>query len=163
MPKEATLMKGKAEVLEVLQKMLKEELGSISQYFVHAEMCENWGYKRLGGDTRKISINEMKHAEALIERILFLEGTPNLGELPKLNIGKDVKQQLENDLTLEKGAIVDYNAGIATCRKAGDNASADIIQTILEVEEGHADFFEKQLSLIEQMGVANYLAQQLAE
>ena len=156
-------MKGKAEVLEVLQKMLKEELGSISQYFVHAEMCENWGYKRLGVDTRKISINEMKHAEALIERILFFEGTPNLGELPKLNIGKEVKQQLENDLTLEKGAIVDYNAGIATCRKAGDNASADMIQAILEVEEGHADFFEKQLSLIEQMGVANYLAQQLAE
>ena len=77
-------MKGKAEVLEVLQKMLKEELGSISQYFVHAEMCENWGYKRLGVDTRKISINEMKHAEALIERILLLEGTPNLGDLPEL-------------------------------------------------------------------------------
>jgi bacterioferritin len=156
-------MKGKTEVLEVLQKMLKEDLGSISQYFVHAEMCENWGYKRLSGGTRKISINEMKHAEALIERILFLEGTPNLGDLPKLNIGKDVKQQLENDLTLEKGAIVDYNAGVAGCRKAGDNASADMIQTILEVEEGHADFFEKQLSLIEQMGLANYLAQQLAE
>jgi bacterioferritin len=163
MPKEATLMKGKAKVLEVLQKMLKEELGSISQYFVHAEMLENWGYKRLSVNTRKISINEMKHAEALIERILFLEGTPNLGDLPKLNIGKDVKSQLENDLTLEQGAIIDYNAGVAACRNAGDNASADIIQTILEVEEGHADFFEKQLSLIEQMGMANYLAQQLAE
>jgi bacterioferritin len=156
-------MKGKAEVLEVLQKMLKEELGSISQYFVHAEMLENWGYERLSGNTRKISINEMKHAETLIERILFLEGTPNLAELPKLNIGKDVKSQLENDLTLEKGAIVDYNAGVATCRNVGDNASADIIKTILEVEEEHADFFETQLSLIEQMGMANYLAQQLAE
>ncbi|MBZ5543405.1 MAG: bacterioferritin [Acidobacteriia bacterium] len=156
-------MKGKAEVLDILQKMLKEELGAISQYMVHAEMCENWGYKRLGGHTKKESINEMKHAEVLIERILFLEGAPNLGELPKLNIGKDVKQQFENDLALEKGAVADYNAGIATCRKAADNASADLLETILKDEEGHVDFLEMQLSLIEQMGLANYLAQQLAE
>jgi bacterioferritin len=88
---------------------------------------------------------------------------PNLGELPKLNVGKDVKQQFENDLALEKGAVADYNAGIATCRKAGDNASADLLETILKDEEGHVDFLETQLSLIEQMGLANYLAQQLSE
>jgi bacterioferritin len=156
-------MKGKAEVLDILQKMLKEELGAISQYMLHAEMCENWGYKRLSEHTKKESINEMQHAEVLIERILFLEGMPNLGELPKLNIGKDVKQQFENDLALEKGAVADYNAGIATCRKVGDNASADLLETILKDEEGHVDFLEMQLSLIEQMGLANYLAQQLKE
>jgi bacterioferritin len=156
-------MKGKAEVLDILQKMLKEELGAISQYTVHAEMCENWGYKRLSDHTKKESINEMKHAEVLIERLLFLEGTPNLGELPKLNIGKDVKQQFENDLALEKSAVADYNAAIATCRKAGDNASADLLQTILKDEEEHVDFFETQLSLIEQTGLENYLAQQVGE
>ena len=156
-------MKGKAEVLDILQKMLKEELGAISQYMVHAEMCENWGYKRLGEHTKKESINEMKHAEVLIERILFLEGMPNLGDLPKLSIGKDVKQQFANDLALEKGAVADYNAGIAACRKAGDNASADLLETILKDEEGHVDFLEMQLSLIEQVGLANYLAQQLKE
>jgi bacterioferritin len=156
-------MKGKPEVLEVLAKMLKEELGAISQYFVHAEMCENWGYDRLSEHTKKESLNEMQHAEKLIERILFLEGTPNLNDLPKLNVGKDVKEQFQNDLALEKGAVSDYNAGIATCRKAGDNASADFLQGILADEEGHVDFLETQLSLIEQMGLANYLAQQLNE
>jgi bacterioferritin len=154
-------MKGKPEVLEVLAKMLKEELGAISQYFVHAEMCENWGYEKLSDHTKKESINEMKHAEKLIERLLFLEGVPNLNDLPKLNVGKDVKQQFQNDLTLEKGAVADYNAAIATCRKAGDQASADMLQAILADEEGHVDFLEEQLGLIEQIGMQNYLAQQL--
>jgi len=155
-------MKGKPEVLEVLAKMLKEELGAISQYFVHAEMCENWGYGRLSAHTKKESLNEMQHAEKLIERILFLEGTPNLNDLPKLNVGKDVKEQFQNDLALEKGAVSDYNAGIATCRKAGDNASADFLQGILADEEGHVDFLEEQLGLIEQIGLQNYLSQQLS-
>ena len=155
-------MKGKPEVLEVLAKMLKEELGAISQYFVHAEMCENWGYDRLSAHTKKESLNEMQHAEKLIERILFLEGTPNLNDLPKLNVGKDVKEQFQNDLALEKGAVSDYNAGIATCRKAGDNASADFLQGILADEEGHVDFLEEQLGLIEQVGLQNYLSQQLS-
>jgi len=156
-------MKGKPEVLAVLAEMLKEELGAISQYILHAEMCSNWGYKRLYGLIKKESINEMKHAEELTERILFLEGTPNLGELPKLNIGKDVKQQLQNDLALEKNAVADYNRAIATCRKAGDNASADLLEEILHDEEEHVDFIEAQLDLIEQVGLANYLAQQLKE
>jgi len=156
-------MKGKPEVLEVLAKMLKEELGAISQYMVHAEMCENWGYKRLSEHTKKESIGEMKHAETLIERILFLEGMPNLNDMPKLQVGKDVKQQLQNDLALEKGAVAEYNEAIATCRKAGDQASADILQAILADEEGHVDFLETQLDLIEAVGLQNYLAQQLEE
>ncbi len=156
-------MKGKPEVLEVLARMLKEELGAISQYIVHAEMCENWGYPRLSEHTKKESINEMKHAEKLIERILFLEGVPNLNDLPKLSVGKDVKQQLQNDLELEKGAVSDYNAGIATCRKAGDHASADILQAILADEEDHVDFLEAQLGLIDQIGLQNYLAQQISK
>jgi len=156
-------MKGKAEVLKVLQEMLEEELGAISQYFLHNEMCENWGYERLSKRVEKLSINEMKHAEKLIERMLFLEGTPSLSELPKLNIGKDVKQQLENDLALEHGAVAGYNEAIATCRKAGDNGTADFLKGILADEEGHVDFFEEQLGLVEQLGLQNYLAQQLGE
>jgi len=154
-------MKGKPEVIEVLAEMLKEELGAISQYFIHAEMCENWGYKKLSDHTKKESINEMKHAETLIERILFLDGTPNLNDLPKLSVGKDVRQQFENDLTLEKNAVAEYNTGIATCRKAGDHASADILQAILADEEEHVDFLEEQLNIIEQVGIQNYLAQQM--
>jgi bacterioferritin len=156
-------MKGKPEVLKVLQEMLEEELGAINQYFLHNEMCENWGYDRLSEHIKKVSINEMGHAEKLVERMLFLEGMPNLSELPKLNIGKDVKQQLENDLGLELGAVAGYNEAIATCRKAGDNGTADFLKEILIVEEGHVDFFEEQLGLIEHIGLQNYLAQQLAQ
>lgn len=156
-------MKGKPEVLEVLQEMLKEELGAINQYILHAEMCENWGYKRLSEHVKKESIGEMKHAEKLMERILFLEGFPNLGDLPKLNIGKDVKQQLQNDLALEKGAVAAYNEAIATCRKAGDNGSAELLQSILADEEAHVDFAEEQLGLIDQLGLQNYLVQQMNE
>jgi bacterioferritin len=154
-------MKGKPEVIEVLAKMLKEELGAISQYFIHAEMCETWGYKKLSEHTKKESINEMKHAEKLIERILFLEGTPNLNDMPKLVVGKDVKSQFQNDLALEKNAVAEYNAVIATCRKAGDNASADLLQAILADEEEHVDFLEEQLGLIDSIGIQNYLAQQV--
>jgi bacterioferritin len=156
-------MKGKPEVLKALQEMLREELGAINQYFLHSEMCENRGYEKLSKHIKKISINEMGHAEELTERMLFLEGTPNLSELPKLNIGKDVKQQLENDLALEHGAVTGYNEAIATCRKAGDNGTADFLKGILTDEEGHVDFFEEQLGLIEQLGLQNYLAQQLGE
>jgi bacterioferritin len=154
-------MKGKAEVLEVLSKMLKEELGALNQYMLHAEMCENWGYKRLSGRIKKQSIDEMKHAEKLVERILHLEGMPNLNDLPKLNIGKDVKQQLGNDLALELNAVAAYNAAVAAARKAGDNGSAELLQGILQDEEGHVDFLETQLGLIEQLGLENYLAQQM--
>ena len=154
-------MKGKAEVLEALQKALSEELQAINQYFLHAEMQSNWGYKRLYGEIKKQAIGEMKHAEVLIERIIFLEGIPNLNEFPKLKIGKNVEQQLQNDLELEKGAVEDYNKCIALARKAGDNASADLFEVLLKDEEQHVDFLEAQLGLIEQMGLQNYLAQQM--
>ena len=156
-------MKGKAEVIEILSKMLKEELGALNQYMLHAEMQNNWGYKGLYGATKKQAIGEMKHAEELIERILFLEGMPNLADLPKLNIGKDVKHQFENDLALEKGAVADYNAAVAAARKAGDNVSADLLDELLHDEEEHVDYLETQLGLIEQLSLENYLAQKLHE
>jgi bacterioferritin len=154
-------MKGKPEVIAVLSKALKEELGAILQYFIHAEMCENWGYSRLSDFIKKQSIGEMKHAEILCERILFLEGVPNVADIPKLNIGKDVKQQLQNDLDLEVGAVGDYNQAVATCIKAGDNASADLLRVLLKDEEGHVDFLETQLSLIKDLGLENYLIEQM--
>ena len=154
-------MKGKPEVIEILSKMLKEELGALNQYMMHAEMQSNWGYKKLHAETKKQAIGEMKHAEKLMERILFLEGTPNLADLPKLNIGRDVKQQLTNDLALEKSAVAEYNAAVAAARKAGDNGSADLLDELLHDEEQHVDYFETQLSLIEQLGLENYLAQQM--
>ena len=156
-------MKGKPEVIQLLSKMLKEELGALNQYMLHAEMQNNWGYKRLYKQTKSQAIGEMKHAEELIERILFLEGMPNLADLPKLKIGKDVKEQLENDLALEKGAVADYNDAVAAARKAGDNASADLFDKLLHDEEGHVDQLETQLGLIEQLGLENYLAQQIQE
>jgi bacterioferritin len=154
-------MKGKAEVLEVLQKALSEELQAISQYFLHGEMQSNWGYKRLYAEIKKQSIGEMKHAEELIERILFLEGTPDLNSIPKLKVGKTVEQQLQNDLDLEKGAVAEYNQYIAVARKAGDNASADLLDALLKDEEEHVDFLEAQLGMIKELGLANYLAQQM--
>lgn len=154
-------MKGKPEVITVLAQMLKEELGAISQYFIHAEMCENWGFKKLSEHTKKESINEMKHAEKLIERILFLEGMPNLNDMPKLVVGKDVKSQFQNDLALEKNAVAEYNEAIATCRKAGDQSSAEMLRVILTDEEDHVNFLEDQLSIIENVGIQNYLAQQI--
>jgi bacterioferritin len=156
-------MKGKPEVIAALSEMLKEELGAINQYMLHAEMQENWGYPKLSKATKMQSIGEMKHAEALMERILFLEGMPNMAEMEKLRIGKDVKQQIENDLALEKGAVGSYNKAIETCRKAGDNASADFLKDILKDEEGHVDQLETQLGLIERLGLENYLAQQLGD
>ena len=156
-------MKGKPEVLEALQKALAEELQAISQYFLHAEMQSNWGYKRLYAEIKKQAIGEMKHAEDLIERILFLDGAPELNDFPKLKIGKTVEQQLTNDLNLEKGAVADYNEYIALARKAGDNASADLFEALLKDEEEHVDFLDAQLNLIKEVGLANYLARQMHE
>ena len=156
-------MKGKPEVLAVLAEMLKEELGALNQYILHAEICENWGYKRLADLTKKQSIGEMKHAEQLMERILFLEGMPKMDELPRLNIGKDVPEQLKNDLALEKGAVTSYNRAVEACRKAGDNATADFLKEILKDEEEHVNFLETQLGLIDQLGLVNYLAQQMGK
>ena len=156
-------MKGKAQVLETLSAMLKEELGAISQYFLHAEMCDNWGYTRLSKFIKQQAIGEMKHAEILIERILFLDGLPNMADLPKLTVGKNVKQQIENDLALELSAVEEYNAAVATCQRAGDNATADLLKEILKDEEGHVDFLETQLGVIKDVGLENYLVDQTGE
>ena len=153
-------MKGKPEVLEILAKMLKEELGALNQYILHAEMQENWGYKKLSESVKKQSIGEMKHAEKLIERMLFLEGMPDLNDLPRLNIGKNVKQQLENDLALEKSAVAEYNEAIASSQKAGDHGSAELLRELLGDEEEHVDFLETQLGLIKEVGLENYLMEQ---
>lgn len=154
-------MKGKPEVIEILCEMLKEELAAINQYMLHAEMMENWGYKRLGGLTKKQSMGEMKHAEAIMERILFLEGLPTMTEVGKMKIGKDVPQQIKNDLELEKNAVIAYNKAVEACRKAGDNATADFMKDILKDEEEHVDFLETQLSLIDQLTLPIYLTEQM--
>lgn len=156
-------MKGNPEVIKVLNEMLKEELTAINQYMVHAEMQENWGYHRLSHETKKQAIGEMKHAEKLIERILFLEGMPQMAETMKLKIGKSVQQQLQNDLSLEEMAVANYNRAIETARKHSDNASAELFREILEDEEDHVDFLETQLGLIEQLGLENYLVEQMEE
>ncbi len=154
-------MKGHPEVVAFLQEVLKAELTAINQYFLHAEMMENWGYKKLSGITRKESIDEMIHAEKLIERILYLEGTPNMGELFKLRIGQNVKQQLENDLKLETEALPRLNKAVEKCVEVGDNGSRDLFAMILVDEEHHVDFLEGQLYMIKEMGYENYLAQQI--
>ncbi|HVB99837.1 MAG TPA: bacterioferritin, partial [Candidatus Dormibacteraeota bacterium] len=130
-------------------------------YILHAEMCENWGYRRLAGQTKEEAIGETKHAEKIVERILFLEGLPRMDQLGHIRIGKNVKEHLENDLALEKGAVADYNRSIEISRKAGDNATADFLKEILKDEEEHVDTLETELSMIEQMGLPNYLAQQM--
>ena len=154
-------MKGSAKVIEQLNKALREELTAINQYFLHAEMMENWGYKGLSAYTRKESIEEMRHAEALIERILYLDGAPTLSELFPLCIGNTVQQQLENDLQLEYTAVKRLNDGIKASVAAGDNGSRELMEKILLDEEQHIDWLEGQLHAIKEMTYENYLAQQL--
>src|SRR5512133_704702 len=154
-------MKGDANVLALLNDVLTNELTAINQYFLHARMCENWGYERLWKKIRAESIDEMKHADQVIERILFLEGLPNLQKLGTLTIGQDVQEQLKLDLALEQKAIPVLNRGIETCRAAGDNGTADLLEDILEDEEEHANWLEAQLTLIAQVGLQNYLSEQI--
>jgi bacterioferritin len=156
-------MKGRPEVLKELQAALTDELGAAHEYILHAEMCENWGYKRLAGLTRKRAIEEMKHAEKLIERMLFLDGAPDVQAMPNIKVGSDVEKQLSGDLKAEQDAISSYNRGIAICQNAGDNASADLLRANLHDEERHADFLETQLGLIKELGLASYLAQHMTE
>ncbi len=156
-------MKGDAKVIAVLNQVLKAELTAINQYFLHAEMCENWGYEKLAKHTRKESIEEMQHAEKLMERILLLDGTPNMSDYFKINIGQNVKAQLQNDLNVEYEAVKRLNTGIEICVTAGDNGSRDLLEEILTDEEEHIDWLEGQLHAIGEMGIENYLAQQLHE
>ena len=154
-------MKGDAKVIALLNEVLKAELTAINQYFLHAEMCEHWGYHRLADETKKESIGEMKHAEVLMERILLLEGTPNMSDYFKINIGTNVKQQFQNDLQLELDAVKRLNAGIAACVAAKDNGSRELLERILVEEEEHIDHLEAQLHAIAEVGIDNYLAQQM--
>jgi bacterioferritin len=163
LPSARRTVKGDAKVIAVLSEVLKAELTAINQYFLHAEMCENWGYEKLAKHTRAESIEEMQHAEKLIEHILYLDGTPNMSDYFKINIGQNVKQQLEFDLQVEYEAVKRLNSGVETCVKAGDNGSRDLLEGILTDEEEHIDWLEGQLHAIGEMGLQNYLAQQLHE
>jgi bacterioferritin len=153
-------MRGNADVIAQLNLALKEELSAINQYFLHAEMCHNWGYHKLGGYIRKQSIDEMKHAEELIERLLFLDGTPKM-EYMDLNVGSNVKEQLEADLQLEENAVKMYNNAVKIARDAGDDASRDLFSKLLRDEEEHVDWLEAQIQQIKDMGYERYLSNQV--
>ena len=156
-------MRGNPKVIAELNAALKEELTAINQYFLHAEMCENWKYDKLGAYIKKQSIDEMKHAEILIERILFLDGTPSLTELMQINVGQNVREQLASDLKLELNACAMYNASIKIAREEGDNASRELFERLLKDEELHVDWIEAQLHQIEEIGYERYLSQQIRE
>jgi bacterioferritin len=156
-------MQGNPKVIAELNAALKEELAAINQYFIHAEMCENWKYDKLAHFIKKQSIDEMKHAEALIERILFLDGTPSLTDPMHINIGQNVKEQLESDLSLELGAVKMYNASIQIARVEGDNASRELFEKLLKDEESHVDWLEAQVYQIKEIGYERYLSRQIGD
>jgi len=154
-------MKGDPRIIDLLNDVLTGELTAISQYFLHAKMCLNWGYQHLGKKIYEESIDEMKHADKLVERILFLDGLPNLQKLHKIAIGQTVIEILKNDLTLESGTVPRLNKGIQLSRDLGDNGSDALLTYILVESEKHVDWLESQLELVQQVGDAQYLAQQI--
>lgn len=154
-------MRGNERVIQFLNEVLKAELTAINQYFLHAKMCQNWGYLRLAQYNRKESIAEMGHAEKLMDRILFLEGTPNMTEIGAIKIGADVKAQVESDLALELDALPRLNAAIRHATEVGDNASRELFEEILIDEEDHVDYLEAQLHIMAEIGLDNYLAQHI--
>jgi bacterioferritin len=153
-------MKGNDKVIQRLNARLSDELTAINQYMVHSEMCDNWGYDHLHKLVEKRAVEEMKHAEKLIARILFLEGRPVVGTLNKISIGAGVDKQLANDLAAEKDAVKSYNEDIAFAVEIGDNGTRELLESILKDEENHVDWIEAQLDQIQQMGLQNYLAMQ---
>jgi bacterioferritin len=156
-------MKGHDQVVTLLNEVLTAELTAINQYFIHARMCENWGYERLWKKVRDESIGEMRHADRLIARILYLEGVPNVQRLGKVNVGQTVPEHLRLDLELEREAVKALNAGIEVCRSLADNGSRELLEDILKAEEDHINWIEAQLELLRQVGDAQYLAQQIKE
>jgi len=154
-------MKGNEKIIERLNALLADELTAINQYIVHSEMCANWGYERLHKAIEKRAIDEMKHAEKLVARILFLEGRPIVSSLNKINIGSQVEGQHANDWTGEDQAIKAYNEGVRLATEIGDNGTRELFESILVEEEGHIDWIEAQLDQIKQMGIQNYLVEQI--
>jgi bacterioferritin len=156
------MMKGNDKIIEKLNDLLSDELTAINQYMVHAGMDDNWGYKELHEAIEKRAIDEMKHAEMLIDRILFLEGKPTVSNLKKIFIGADAEKQLQNDHTAEDGAIKSYNDGIRLAGEMGDNGTRELWEGILKDEERHIDWIEAQMDQIDQMGIQNYLTEQIS-
>ena len=156
-------MQGDAQVIEVLNEVLTAELTAVNQYFIHAMMCRNWRYERMAKHSREESIEEMKHAQELIERILYLEGVPNMQRYLKINVGNTVPEQHQYDLQLEKDAVARLNRGIALCRDKGDNGSRMLLEKILHEEEEHIDWLEAQFQQINDVGLQNYLAEQIED
>jgi len=156
-------MKGDPRIIDMLNDVLTGELTAISQYFLHAKMCLNWGYDHLGKKIQAESIDEMKHADRLVERVLFLEGLPNMQKLGKLAIGTSVVEILKSDLALELQTVPRLNAGITLAREVGDNGSEELLTRILVDSEGHVDWLESQVELVKQVGEAHFLAQQIRE
>ncbi len=156
-------MKGNATVIEILNALLADELTAVSQYMVHSEMCDNWGYARLHKAVEKRAIDEMRHAEWLIGRILFLEGTSTVNKINPMHIGNTVEDQLNSDHEAEAGAVANYNAAIQKASELGDHGTRDLLTKILTEEEGHIDWLEAQKDQIAQMGVQLYLSLQVKE
>jgi bacterioferritin len=154
-------MKGNDEIIAVLQDVLCAELTAVNQYFIHARMNENWGYKKLAAYMRKESIEEMRHAQNIIDRILYFDGAPNMQKYMKINVGGTVPEQFQNDLEVEYQAVPRLNKGIELARAQGDNGTRALLETILKDEEAHVDWLEAQLGMIKEIGVQNYLAQQM--
>ncbi|UCE67482.1 MAG: bacterioferritin [Candidatus Zixiibacteriota bacterium] len=154
-------MKGDAKIIKILNDLLADELTAINQYIVHSEMCADWGYEKLHKANEKRAIDEMKHAETLIGRILFLEGKPTVSTLNKITIGESVEIQHKNDINAESGAIKAYNDGVKLSVELGDNGTREMLESILKDEEDHIDWLEAQVDQITQMGIENYLVEQM--
>jgi bacterioferritin len=155
-------MESNSDIIEILNEVLTGELTAVNQYFIHAKMCKDWGFDRLHDHSREESIDEMRHAETIIERVLYLDGVPNLQRLSPLRVGETVREQMENDLLTEKEAVERLNRGVALAVSAGDNGTRSILETILLSEEEHIDWIETQLSAMDTLGDNAYLAEQLA-
>ena len=156
-------MRGHPQIIELLNSVLRKELTGINQYFVHAKMCENWGYKVLAKVIHDEAVDEMKHADKIIDRILFLDGTPNMSSYDRIMIGANVRQQLENDLALEMAALQVLTPGVKLCLELGDTGSRELLEHIIIDEEHHVDWIEAQLHMIGELGYENYLAEQIYE